>query len=344
MASFEFIKRLGSGYFGEVWYVNDTGLDSKFALKLIPPDKVINPDNFYQEAQTLKAAEHDNIVKVFEAGEMDDGNVYVKMEFLKNGSLEDEASGGYVALTRAKKLMVDMLRGLEHAHSKGIVHRDIKPANIMIGDTKEGKLSDFGLALPDLTKIDTSTLKKYQYWLHLAPEVNKLEDYTHLSDIYSCGMTLYRLVNGDIYIPTLPGIDLRKRIKAGNFPDRKNYREFIPISLKRVINKALTIDPEKRYQSAEAMRHALEQAPLFINWTEHLLPNGTEWKTSHNHTVYNVKRTKNKKGSWDVEVKKGKTLADLRKVNRLCAEGGTLIQAIQQTKSVLRDIVTGKEK
>jgi len=274
MASFQFIRRLGSGYFGQVWYVNDTGLDAKFALKLIPPDKVINQANFYQEAHVLKAAEHNNIVKVFEAGEMDDGNIYVKMEFLKNGSLEDEASGAYVALTRAKKLMVDMLRGLEHAHSKGIVHRDIKPANILIGDSKEGKLSDFGLALPDLSKVDTSTLKKYQYWMHLAPEVNKLGDYTSLSDIYSCGMTLYRLVNGDIYVPTVPAADLRKQIKAGKFPDRKSYREFIPISLKRVINKALSVSPSDRFQSAEAMRHALEQVPLFINWTEHFLPNG----------------------------------------------------------------------
>jgi len=343
MAGFEYIKRLGSGYFGEVWDVNDTGLDAKFALKLIPPDKVINPDNFYQEAQTLKAAEHNNIVRVFETGKMSDGKIYVKMEFLKNGSVEDQASGGYVGLTMAKKLMVDMLRGLEHAHTKGIVHRDIKPANILIGDANEGKLSDFGLALPDLKKIDTSTLKKYQYWMHLAPEVDDMKDYTYLSDIYSCGMTLYRLVNGDIYLPTLPGGALRKQIKTGKFPDRKNYREFIPISLKRVINKALNVDPSARYQSAEAMRHALEQVPLFVNWTEHLLTNGVEWKASRDGNVYSVKRIKNKKGTWDVEFKKGKTVAELRKVNRLCLQRGSLAQALQHSKSILQDIVTGKE-
>ena len=102
MAEFQYIKRLGSGYFGEVWSVIDTGLNAVFALKLIPPEKVINPSNFYQEAQILKAAEHNNIVKVFEAGEMEDGKIYVKMEYLQNGSLEDEASGAYVAVTRAK--------------------------------------------------------------------------------------------------------------------------------------------------------------------------------------------------------------------------------------------------
>lgn len=343
MAEFEYIKRLGSGYFGEVWSVNDTGLDAIFALKLIPLDKVINPSNFYQEAHVLKAAEHTNIVKVFEAGEMEDGKIYVKMEYLKNGSLEDEASGSYVALTRAKKLMVDILRGLEYAHSKKIIHRDIKPANILIGDSKEGKLSDFGLALPDLSKIDTSTLKKYQYWMHLAPEVNKIEDYTYLSDIYSCGMTLYRLVNGDVYTPTLPSSTLRNQIKAGKYPDRTHYREFIPASLKRVINKALSISPKDRFQSAEAMRHALEQVSLNFNWSERLLANGIKWKTSHNKEIYQVQRVKNKKDSWDVVVKKGRSLTELRRVNRLCFEDQTLKKAVQYSKNILQDFVTGKE-
>lgn len=344
MAAFQYIKRLGSGYFGEVWSVVDTGLDAIFALKLIPPDKVINPLNFHQEAQTLKAAEHNNIVKVFEAGEMDDGTIYVKMEFLENGSLEDEASGGYVALTRAKRLMVDILRGLEYAHSKKIIHRDIKPANILIGDAKEGKLSDFGLALPDLSKIDTSTLKKYQYWLHLAPEVNKIEDYTYLSDIYSCGMTLYRLVNGDVFTPTLLASALRAQIKSGKYPNRTNYREFIPSSLKRVINRALSISPSDRFQSVEAMRHALEQVNLNFNWHEKLLANGIRWKATHNKEMYQVSRVKNKKLTWDVEVKKGKSLIELRRVNKLCCENVMLPKAIQHTKKVLQNFVSGKER
>lgn len=133
-ASFDFKKRLGSGYFGEVWRAVDLGLNSECAVKCIPPDKVLNKSNFYQEAQVLKAAEHENIVAVTEAGSLSDGRVYVVMELLPNGSLEDEAKGGYVPLSRAKRLMIDVLRGLKHAHDCNIVHRDIKPANIMIGN------------------------------------------------------------------------------------------------------------------------------------------------------------------------------------------------------------------
>ena len=89
---FDFKKRLGAGHFGEVWHAVDLGLNSECALKCIPPDKVINKKNFYQEAQTLKAAEHANIVRVNETGKLDDDRIYVSMEFLANGSLEDEAS------------------------------------------------------------------------------------------------------------------------------------------------------------------------------------------------------------------------------------------------------------
>jgi serine/threonine protein kinase len=201
--SFDFRRRLGAGYFGEVWDAIETGLGHRVALKCIPPDRIINQGNFFQEAQVLKASEHPNIVHVNDTGKLDDGRIYVSMEYLSGGSVEDEAQGAPLPLSRAKRLMVDILRGLGHAHNRGIMHRDIKPANMLIGNNGEGKLSDFGLALPDIHGLDTTQLKQYQYVLHLAPEVRRIEDYTQLSDIYACGVTLYRLVNGDSNLPQI---------------------------------------------------------------------------------------------------------------------------------------------
>lgn len=116
--SFDFKRRLGSGYFGEVWYAIDTGLDCEVALKCVPPDKIIYKENFYQEAQVLKASEHPNVVKVNDTGDLDDGRIYVSMEYHPNGSLEDEAQGASLPLSRVKRLMIDILRGLDYAHSK----------------------------------------------------------------------------------------------------------------------------------------------------------------------------------------------------------------------------------
>jgi serine/threonine protein kinase len=125
---FEFQKRLGSGYFGTVWLARDTGLDVDRAIKLISREK-IKEENVFHEAQILQAAQHRNVVRIFGTGEQDDETIYIAMEYLPKGSLDDEARGAYVDLTRARRLMIDVLRGLEHLHENGILHRDLKPGN-----------------------------------------------------------------------------------------------------------------------------------------------------------------------------------------------------------------------
>ncbi|MBI1954952.1 MAG: serine/threonine protein kinase, partial [Acidobacteria bacterium] len=236
---FDFHERLGAGNFGEVWLVTDTGLNAERALKVIPPDKVLNKQNFFQEAQLLKAVEHPNIVRVHETGSLADGRLYVAMEYLSKRSLEDEAKGSYIPLTRAKRLMIDVLRGLGYAHSKDVIHRDIKPANILVGDSSEGKLSDFGLAVPSGLDLKGLGVKDYAYTLHLAPEVKSPNDYTVLTDIYACGVTLYRLVNGDTFLPTIPPAEVLKLARQGKFPDRTAYRDFVPRPLRLITNRAL---------------------------------------------------------------------------------------------------------
>lgn len=339
---FDFRKRLGSGHFGEVWRAIDLGLDVECAVKLIPPDKVINQQNFFQEAQTLKAAEHPNIIRVTETGELEDGRIYVVMEFLKAGSLEDETEGGYVAVSRAKRVMIDVLRGLEHAHSKGIVHRDVKPANIMIGDSGEGKLSDFGLALPDISYLDLSAVKGYQYLLHLAPEVRSFAAYTPLADVYACGVTLYRMVNGDSLLPALGPADAVTKAREGKFPDRKRYRGFVPLALKKVINRAMAVDPTDRYQSVEEMRRALEKVHVAADWDEHILVNGKRWNGVSRNRDLELSRIKDNDGTWAVTLRKRKSGGSLRKDAKFCKSGMTEKQATREAYRVLQQFVSGK--
>lgn len=337
-ASFDFRKRLGSGYFGEVWRAIDNGLGCEIALKCIPPDKIINSANLHQEAQTLKASEHANIVKVTETGTLSDGRVYVSMEYLPRGSVEDEASGALLGLPRAKQLMVDVLRGLAHAHCQGVVHRDIKPANIMIGNSGEGKLSDFGLAVLDIASVDATQFKQYQYRLHLAPEVRKMTDYTTVSDIYACGVTLYRLVNGDTYLPSIDLAEATRRARRGEFPSRDHYRDFIPTSLRRLINKALSVDPSERFQSADDMRHALEQQRLLVTWSEKKIHGGTIWEGESVHgKTYSLSLSQGSDSKWNIEYKTGSS-GNLRRRSADCHVGLTKSKAIQLTRRVLQRI------
>jgi len=341
--SFDFKRRLGAGYFGEVWHAVDTGLNCEIALKCIPTDKIINQANFFQEAQVLKAAEHPNIVRVTETGTLADGRTYVSMEYLPNGSLEDQAQGAPVHLPKAKRLMIDVLRGLGHAHAHGIVHRDVKPANILIGNAGEAKLSDFGLALVDIQSLDVSQLKQYHYALHLAPEVRRVQDYTPLSDVYACGVTLYRLVNGDSSLPQIAPADAQALARKGEFPPRTQYRDFIPRGLKIVINQALSVDPDDRYQSADEMRRALECQDLEVGWSESVAPNCNIWLgTDIKGRCIEVIKRRQVDHRWAVETRSGPAPDKLRRLGKLCFSDMRKQDADKRARRVLQDFVLGR--
>jgi len=340
-ANFDFIRRLGAGHFGEVWLATDTGLAVRRALKLIPKDKIINPKNFFQEAQLLKQVEHASIVRVEDTGTLTDGTIYVAMEYLAAGSMEDEAKGSYVPLTRARRLMIDILRGLECAHGQGIIHRDIKPANILIGDTKQGKLSDFGLAITKGSINKSMGVKDYAYLIHLAPEVSTISDYSVLSDIFACGVTFYRLVNGDRYLPQLPLDQVRQKISDGTYPDRREYREFVPRSLKSVINKAMSVDPTLRYQSAEALRHAIERVPIVANWNEQVLADRMRWTLGRETECIELERVALTGGKYLVQTRKGSSKHTLRRIGTFCKANISEGEAIKLCQTILQGFVVG---
>lgn len=341
-ATFDFKERLGAGHFGEVWRVVDTGLNAERALKVIPSSKVLYPANFFHEAQTLKAVEHPNIVKVEETGELPGNRIYVAMEYLPKGSLEDEAKGTGIELTRAKRLMVDVLRGLDHAHNRGILHRDIKPANILIGNSLEGKLSDFGLAISVGMNLKALGVKEYAYLLHMAPEIHDGNPHSVASDIYACGVTLYRIINGDTYLSTPPPPELADQVRNGEFPDRGSYRDYVPLSLRRIVNRALSPDPRSRFKSATNMRRALEQITIEKNWTERRLANGREWVCGWNNKCYEVRCEQTSNGDWEVSVRKGPSRKKLRKVTKLCSKGLQAVNAQRCARRILQDFVLGK--
>lgn len=341
--SFDFRRRLGSGHFGEVWHVIDTGLGCEIALKCIPPDKIVNQNNFFQEAQVLKAAEHPNVVRVNDTGRLKDGRIYVSMEYLPAGSVEDEAQGAPLPLSRAKRLMADVLRGLGHAHHQNVVHRDVKPANILVGTVGEAKLSDFGLALPDLRGLNVTQLKQYQYVLHLAPEVRRMQDYTRLSDIYAAGVTLYRLVNGDSNLPQVKPAAAHTLARRGEFPPRNGYRDFIPQAFRRMVNKAMNVDPALRYQSADEMRHALESQPVEVDWSESIAPTRSVWVGLDKGGLhYEVVKARQRDLRWQVTTRRGRSREKLRRVGGKCFTDLRKQDADKRARRILQDYVAGR--
>lgn len=264
MADYERIERLGAGNFGEVWLVYDHALGVKRAVKFIPKSRVQDPTNFYKEPKTLMALHHENIVRIEDAGKTPDGTLYVAMEYLPRGSLEDVFKGRPVPLTRAASILADICWALEFAHQKDFIHRDVKPANILIAQNNKAMLSDFGLAT---TVPRGGTASPYGYLTHVAPEVLRTGKTSKSSDIYALGVTAYRLVNGDAFLPEVSDpSDVQDLILSGDYPNRDYYRPYVPNKIKRIINQCMAMRKTDRFGSASDFRKALERIRIHCDW------------------------------------------------------------------------------
>src|SRR5215468_2989421 len=139
---------IGAGAMGEVFRARDTRLNRDVAVKVLPKDFVADADRlrrFEQEAKTLAALNHPNILTIHDAG-VHEGAPYLVSELLEGKTLREEMNGGALALRRATEFALQIAQGLAAAHGKGVIHRDLKPENIFV--TKDGrvKILDFGLA------------------------------------------------------------------------------------------------------------------------------------------------------------------------------------------------------
>jgi serine/threonine protein kinase len=215
------IKTLGGGGFGDVYLEHHEGLDVNHAVKCVSPGAVTTPSEFYREPRLLKELQHEYIVRVFDTWD-EAGVLHIAMEYLSKGSLARMCDRGPVPLKRVKHIVCQCLKALQFIHDRGFVHRDIKPANILIGRNGEGKLSDFGLAIPTRETLYEPPAGTLYY---LAPEVLVTGEMGVRSDIYAMGVTLYESLNGSSFLPAHSkptglenAITLAARGVSGEFP------------------------------------------------------------------------------------------------------------------------------
>jgi serine/threonine protein kinase len=116
------------------------------------------------------------------------------------------------------------------------------------------------------------------------------------------------------------------------------------VSLKRVINKALNVEPSERFESAEEMRHALEKIELNHNWVENKLANGYRWRSSQGGKLIQLLKVENGKNNWEIELTQGKSKTTLRRINSSCTKGIKKSEAEKLAKKILQEYVTGKRK
>ena len=149
ISHYRILSKLGAGGMGEVYLAQDTKLDRKVALKILPADVAANQDRmrrFVQEAKAAAALNHPNIAHIYEIGESD-GTHFIAMEFIDGVTLREKIHQERTELRKLLRFLQHAAEGLAKAHAAGIVHRDLKPDNIMI--TRDGHQRFWILASPN---------------------------------------------------------------------------------------------------------------------------------------------------------------------------------------------------
>ena len=148
LSHYRIVSKIGAGGMGEVYLAQDTKLDRKVALKILPAELASNRDRmgrFIREAKAAAALSHPNIAQIFEIGE-DAGTHYIAMELIDGVTLRDKIHRERTELRKLLRYLQHSAEGLAKAHAAGIIHRDLKPDNIMITRDGHAKILDFGLA------------------------------------------------------------------------------------------------------------------------------------------------------------------------------------------------------
>jgi eukaryotic-like serine/threonine-protein kinase len=259
---YEIIKKIGKGGMGVVYQAHDPQIDRPVALKVLRADRVVSEDfvsRFLKEAKFIGRLSHPNIVTVYDVGR-DHGTIYIAMEYLQGQPFNEVIRSGRLSVEKIIDIALQIANALDYAHEKGIVHRDIKPSNIILTDEGNVKLTDFGIARAE----DSNAAQQTQTGVilgtpsYMSPEQVMGKRVDGRSDLFSLGVILYELIVG------------RKPFEGDHFTAIfRAITDDIPVtplkidasisqSLSDLIMKALSKNPDERFQTSKEMGDAIK--------------------------------------------------------------------------------------
>jgi serine/threonine protein kinase len=267
LGRYEIRSKIGAGGMGEVYLAQDTKLDRKVALKLLPRELAANHTRlrrFTQEAKAAAALNHPNIAHIYEIGESG-GVHFIVMEFVDAETLRHRMNETPIKIADALEIGIQIASALAAAHSEGIIHRDIKPENVLIRRDRHVKVLDFGLAkLSDRTEMEpvdkdaaTEALVQTEPGVvmgtvaYMSPEQARGLVVDARSDIFSIGVVTYEMVAGQRPFNGATKSDLIVSILEREPTPLSHFTSQVPAELERIVMKALTKDPEERYQTTK---------------------------------------------------------------------------------------------
>jgi serine/threonine protein kinase len=268
VAHYRVISELGAGGQGAVYKALDTKLDRTVALKLLPPEATAvdatSRKRFRREALLASSLDHPNICTIHDLMEVD-GATFIVMQYVAGRNVRQLVKGRPLEIRTALKIAIQVCDALTAAHAKGIIHRDIKAHNVVVNDSGQAKILDFGLAkltgegdgAREQTEL-TAAGSPYGTPTSAAPEQARGERVDHRADIFSTGVLLYEMLAGTWPFQGKTAIDVRHAVLYDEpKPVSESRGGAIPAKLEAIITRALAKEPAKRYQQVSQMRDEL---------------------------------------------------------------------------------------
>jgi len=279
---YQIVSLLGEGGMGEVYLVQDSRLGRQVALKRLPAQFTLDADRvhrFKQEARTVSALNHPNIVTIHEIGRSKSSH-FITTEFIEGQTLRQHLTNGPLKLEEALDVAIQIGSALMAAHAAGIVHRDIKPENIMIRPDSYVKVLDFGLA--KLVDQKNESVLNFEESVHnenqtgkglilgtvnyMSPEQAKGDLIDERTDIFSFGVVIYEMVSGRTPFAGASKLETLANLINAEPPPLTNVAAKVPDDFQRIVFQTLRKDRDKRYQTVKdllADLKDLRQNPAF---------------------------------------------------------------------------------
>lgn len=285
--TFDILEEIGhEGKNSKVYIVHDHNMDARLVIKKVPKATISDTGEYFRESKVLYMSSHPNVVPIHYACEDADA-IYIAMPHHSRGSLNNLMNSRYLTIREIVVYGCQFISGVHNIHSKGLIHFDIKPDNVLISDSNEAVLSDFGLA----TRTNFAGIAGQDgiYGKIRPPEALDYDHFSYVCDIYQIGLTLYRMCNGNnvFYsqfskygdVANFDRTSFRFDLRNGRFPDRGFFLHHVPEKLRKIIKKCLETDPDKRYQSVIEVSNALAEIDgLELDWQYIELPDKISWE------------------------------------------------------------------
>ncbi|MCI0681146.1 MAG: protein kinase [Gemmataceae bacterium] len=278
LGNYRVLRLLGYGGMGLVFHAEDLTLHRPVALKVVKPNADFATGEasarFLREARAMAAIKHDHIVTVYQVGE-EDGNIYVAMELLEGETLESWCERvGRPLPGDIVRVGLEIARGLDAIHRRGLIHRDIKPMNLwMEAPNGRIKILDFGLARAahenrQLTEVGILIGTP----AYLSPEQARGKPVDGRSDLFSLGCVLYRVCTGKLPFPAENTLDQLAALAADEPTPLVDLNPAVPRPLAQLVTDLLSKKPEQRPESAEEVAERLLRLQRSLREPRHIHP------------------------------------------------------------------------